>query len=116
MRGLPLLTKRDMRRLKKLCKDGHLFPDDYRIYEDWSSLDKSQDRYIRIKDGLLSEGEVQEMNNKENFYDEEGYKEHVRGFFLACHQVVAYQCWLSFCPAELEHYCEFEVSSLVIVM
>jgi hypothetical protein len=24
--------------------------------------------------------------------------------------VVAYQRWLSFCPADLEHFCEFEVS------
>ncbi len=50
------------------------------------------------------------MNNEENFYDEEPYEEPVRGFFLAYHQVVAYQRWLSFCPADLERFCEFEVS------
>ncbi len=93
-----------------LCKDGHLIPEDYRIYEDWSATDKSQKRYMQIKDGLLLEGEVQDMNGKENFYDEEPYKERVCGFFLAYHQVVAYQCWLSFCPADLERFCEFEVS------
>ncbi len=85
-------------------------PGDYGIFEDWSDIDKSQDKYIRIRDGLVSEDEVQEMNNKEKFYDEGPYEECVRGFFLAYHQVVAYHRWLLFCPAELEHFCEFEVS------
>ena len=58
MRGLRLLTKRDMHRFKKLCKDGHLIPKDYRIYEDWSSINKSRERYIQIKDGFLLEGKV----------------------------------------------------------
>ncbi len=80
MRGSRLLTKQDMLRFKKLCEDGHLIPEDYRIYEDWSSIDKSWERYIQIKDGLLSEGEVQDMNNEENFYDEEPYKERVHSF------------------------------------
>ncbi len=110
MRGSRLLTKRDMHRFKKLCKDGHLIPEDYRIYEDWSSINKSRERYTWIKDGLLSEGEVQDMNNEENFYDEEPYEERVCGFFLVYHQVVAYQRWLLFCLADLEHFCEFEVS------
>jgi hypothetical protein len=110
VRGSRLLTKRDMRRFKKLCEDGHLIPEDNRIYEDWSSINKSWERYIRIKDGLLSEGEVQDMNDKENFYNKEPYKERVRGFFLAYHQVVAYQRWLLFPPADLERFCEFEVS------
>ncbi len=112
MRGSRLLTKRDMHKFKKLCKDGHLIPEDYRIYEDWSSIDKLRERYIWIKDGLLSEGEVQDMNDEKNFYDEEPYKEWVRGFFLAYHQVVAYQRWLLFQPADLEHYHEFEVTSI----
>ncbi len=50
------------------------------------------------------------MNNKENFYDEEPYKERVRGFFLAYHQVVAYQRWLYCRSADLERFCDFEVS------
>jgi hypothetical protein len=116
VRGSRLLTKRDMRRFRKLCKGGHLIPEDYRIYEDWSGIDKLQERFIRIKDGLLLEGEVQEMNDEENFYDEEPYKERVCGFFLAYHQMVAYQCWLLFRPADLERLREFEVSFLVIVM
>ncbi len=99
-----------MHRFKKLYKDGDLIPQDYRIYEDWSSINKSRERYIRIKDGLLSEGEVQDMNNEENFYDEEPYEKRVHGFFLAYHQVVAYQRWLYCRPADLERFCEFEVS------
>ncbi len=78
--------------------------------EDWSAINKLQEKYIHIKDGLISEGEVQDMNNEENFYDEGSYEERVRGFFLAYHQVVAYHCWLLFHPADLEHFCEFEVS------
>ncbi len=110
MKGRGLLTKRDMRKFKDLCADGLLGPGDYRIFEDWSGIDKSKERFIRIKDGLVSEGEVQEMNDEENFYDEELYEEHVCGFFLVYHQVVAYHCWLLFHPADLEHFHEFEVS------
>ena len=43
------------------------------------------------------------MNDEENFYDKEPYEERIRGFFLAYHQVVAYQRWLLFCLADLEH-------------
>ncbi len=50
------------------------------------------------------------MNDEENFYDKGPYEERIRGFFLACHQVVAYHHWLSFRLAELEHLREFEVS------
>ncbi len=116
MRGSRLLTKRDMHRFKKLCEDGHLIPEDYRIYKDWSSINKLRERYIRIKDGLLSEGEVQDMNDEENFYDKEPYEGRVRGFFLVYHQVVAYQRWLLDRPADLERFSEFEVSFLVLVM
>ncbi len=110
MRGSRLLTKRDMHSFKKLCEGGHLIPEDYRIYKDWSAINKSQEKYIRIKDGLISEGEVQEMNDEEKFYDEGPYEERVRGFFLAYHQVATYHCWLSFHPADLKHFREFEVS------
>ncbi len=87
-----------------------MIPEDYRIYEDWSAINKLQEKFIRIKDGLISEGEVQEMNDEENFYDKGPYEERVRGFFQAYHQVVAYHCWLLSCPADLEHFREFEVS------
>ncbi len=82
MRGWHLLTKGDMCKFKNLCKDGLLGPRDYGIFEDWSAVNKSQEKYIRIKDGLISEGEVQEMIDEENFYDEGPYEERVRGFFL----------------------------------
>jgi hypothetical protein len=50
-RGWRLLTKQDMRKFKTLCEDGLLGPGDYGIFKDWSDIDKSQERYIRIKDG-----------------------------------------------------------------
>jgi hypothetical protein len=83
--------------------------------QDWSGINKSRDGYIRIRDGLVSDGEIQEMNDKENFYNEGPYQARVRGFFLAYHQVVAYHWWLSFRPMELKRYCKFKVS-LVWVM
>jgi hypothetical protein len=110
VRGSRLLTKRDMHRFKKLCQGGHLIPEDYKIFEDWSATDKSRERYIRIKDGLISEGEVQEMNDEEIFYDDGPYEECICSFFLAYHQVAAYHRWLLFCPVDLEHFREFEVS------
>ncbi len=79
-------------------------------------IDRSQDGYIRIRDGLVLEGEIQEMNDEENFYNEEPYKAHVCGFFLVCHQVLAYCWWLLFHPMELERYHEFKEVSLVWVM
>ncbi len=99
-----------MHKFKNLCEDGLLGPEDYRIFKDWSDIDKSKERYIRIKDGLVSVGEVQEMNDEEFFYDEGPYKERVSGFFFAYHQVVAYHCWLSFHPTDFERFCEFEVT------
>ncbi len=80
MRGWRLLTKRDKRKFKTLYEDGLLGPGDYGIFEDWSAINKSQEKYIRIKDGLISEGEVQEMNDEEIFYDEGPYEERVHGF------------------------------------
>ncbi len=83
---------------------------DYGIFKDWSAIDRSRDGYIRIRDGLVLEGEVQEMDNEENFYDEGPYKARVCRFFLAYHQVLAYCWWLLFHPTDLEHNCELEVS------
>jgi hypothetical protein len=108
-RGWRMLTKWDMRKFKNLCEDGLLGPGEYGIFEDWSDIDKSQERYICIKDGLVSVGEVQEMNDKDFFYGEGPYEERISSFFLAYHQVVAYHCWLSFCPADFERFHEFEV-------
>ncbi len=64
MRGWRLLTKQDMRKFKNQCKDGLLGPGDYGIFKDWSVINKSQEKYIRIKVGLISEGEVQDMNDE----------------------------------------------------
>ncbi len=108
--GWRLLTKRDMERFEEMCKDGHLGPGDYGLFKDWSDINRSRDGYICIRDGLVLEGEIQEMNDEENFYDNGLYQARVCGFFLAYHQVVAYHRWLSFCPTDLGHHCKFEVS------
>jgi hypothetical protein len=113
--GWHLLTKQDMGRFKEMYKEGLLGPGDYGLFEDWSAVDGSREAYIRIRDGLVSEGQIQEMNNEGKFYDEGPYQAHVCGFFLAYHQVVAYRWWLSFCLTELKRYCKFKVS-LVRVM
>ncbi len=62
--GWRLLTKQDMGRFKEMCKDGLLGPGDYGLFKDWSAIDGSREAYIRIRDGLVSEGEIQEMNNE----------------------------------------------------
>jgi hypothetical protein len=79
-----------MGRFEEMCKDGLLGLGDYGLFEDWSAIDGSREAYIRIRDGLVLEGEIQEMNNEENFYDDGPYQARVCGFFLAYHQVVNY--------------------------
>jgi hypothetical protein len=56
-----------------MCEEGLLGPGDYGLFEDWSAIDGSREAYICIRDGLVSEGEIQEMNNEENFYDNGPY-------------------------------------------
>ncbi len=108
--GWHLLTKQGMGRFEEMCKEGLLGPGDYGLFKDWSAIDGSREAYIRIRDGLVLKGEIQEMNDEENFYNEGPYQARVCGFFLAYHQVVAYHQWLSFRPTDLELYHKFEVS------
>ncbi len=81
--GWCLLTKQDMERFEEMCEDGLLGPGDYGLFGDWLPIDRSRDGYIRIRDGLVLEGEVQEMDNKENFYNKGPYKACICEFFLA---------------------------------
>jgi hypothetical protein len=69
-----------MGRFKEICNDGLLGPGDHGIFKDWSAIDRSRDGYIRIRDGLVSEGEVQEMEDEENFYNKGPYQ--ARAHFL----------------------------------
>jgi hypothetical protein len=50
------------------------------------------------------------MKDEEKFLRQGAVRGTRLQFFLAYHQVVAYHRWLLFCPADLEHFCEFEVS------
>jgi hypothetical protein len=65
--GWRLLTKQDMERFEKMCEDGLLGLGDYGLFEDWSDINRSRDGYIRIRDGLVLVGEVQEMNDERFF-------------------------------------------------
>ena len=62
--GWHLLTRADMERFEQMCEDGLLGPSDYGIFEDWLAIDRSRDRYLGIKDGLVTEGEIQEMEDE----------------------------------------------------
>jgi hypothetical protein len=81
--GWRMLTKEDMGRFEEMCENDFLDPGDYGIFEGWLAIDRSQDGYIRIRDGLVSESDVQEMNDEEIFYNEGPYEARVCGFFLA---------------------------------
>ncbi len=105
--GYCLFMRQDMERFQEMCKDGLLGPGDYGIFEDWLVIDRSRDGYIRIWGGLVLEGEIQEVNDEENFYGKGPYQARVCRFFLAYHQVVAYHWWLLFHLTELERYLEF---------
>ncbi len=108
--GWRLLSRADMERFEQMCKDGLLGPSDYGIFEDWLAVDWSREGYFCIRDGLVLEGEIQEMEDKENHNDEEPYKARVHAFFLAYHQMCTYRCWLLFHETDFERYCKFEVS------
>ncbi len=62
-----------------------LGPGDYGLFKDWLDINRLRDGYICIRDGLILVGEIQEMNNKEIFYNNGLYQACVHGFFLAYH-------------------------------
>jgi hypothetical protein len=64
------------------------------------AINRSRDGYLRIKDGLVSKGEIQKMEDKA----------HVHAFFLAYHEMRTYRWWLLFRPTDLECYPESKVS------
>ncbi len=64
-----------------MCKDRLLGPGDCGLFEDWPAIDGSREVYICIRNGLVSEGEIQEMNDEEIFYNNGPYQARVHGFF-----------------------------------
>jgi hypothetical protein len=89
---------------------GFLEPRDYGVFEDWLAVDPSREGYLHIMDGLVLEGAIQEMEDRENHYDKGPYKVCVHAFFLAYLQMRAYHWWPLFCPTDLESDRKFEVS------
>jgi hypothetical protein len=63
--GWRLLTRQDIKRFGQMCEDGLLGPRDYGIFEDWLAINRSRDGYLRIKDRVVLEGSVQEMEDEE---------------------------------------------------
>ncbi len=66
-----------MERFEEMCEEGLLGPGDYGLFEDWSAIDGSREAYICIRDKLVLEGEIQEMNNNKNFYEDGPYQARV---------------------------------------
>ena len=93
-----------------MCKDGLLGMSNYGIFEDWLAADWSREGYLHIRDGLVLEGEIQEMEDKENYYDKGPCNARVHALFLAYHEMRAYCHWLLFCLTNLERYRKFKVS------
>jgi hypothetical protein len=108
--GWRLLSMGDMERFEQICKDGLLGLSNYGIFEHWLAVDRSREGYLRIRDGLASEEEIQEMEDEKNHYDKRPYKACVHAFFLTYNQMHAYPHWLLFRLTDLERYREFEVS------
>ncbi len=90
-----------MRQFKALCDNCYyLCRDEYHLYEEWEHFTRARPRYIRIMEGLITENDEQEMNNEENHVNNAGDEDHNQAFFLVYHQLMAYHCWLLFCPEE----------------
>ncbi len=47
-----------MERFEQMCEDGLLGGGNNVIFEDWLAINRLRFGYLRIKDGLVSEGEV----------------------------------------------------------
>jgi hypothetical protein len=105
-----LLTKQDMERFEEMCKDGLLGCGNYGLFKDWLNMNRLRDGYIRIRDGLVLEEEIQEIIKKENSYNDGPYQARVCSFFMEYHPLVACHWWLLFHPTDLECYHKFEVS------
>ncbi len=56
--GWRQLTRADIEKFEQMCEDGLLGPSDYGNFEDWLAIDGSRDGCLRIKDGLVLEGEI----------------------------------------------------------
>jgi hypothetical protein len=67
-------------------------------------------------DGLITEDDKRQMNDKENHYNNGADEDHSQAFFLGYHQVMAYHCWLSFRWKEVVLFQRFKVSHFVCLV
>jgi hypothetical protein len=70
--GYCLFMRQDMETFQEMCKDGLLGQGDYGIFKDRLAIDRLRNGYIHIRNALVLEGEIQEMNNEENFFTMRG--------------------------------------------
>jgi hypothetical protein len=108
-----LLTRHDLGRFAALCNNGHEFVEgEYYPYKNWQFLFLGRPTYIRIRNGVKGNEEV-EGSNYVGSDDESwgGSTESTGGCkcFLAYHQWIAYFEWLQFHLEEAARYHQFEV-------
>jgi hypothetical protein len=106
-----------MRQLKALCDNRYyLCRDEYYLYEEWDHFTRARPRYVSIMDGLITEDDEQEMNNKENHVKNGVDEDRSQVFFLAYHQLMVYDCRLLFRLEEAALFWRFEVSHFVCLV
>ncbi len=89
--GRKLLSKADLRQFKALCNDDYsLCRGEYHLYKEWEEVIIVKPKYISIMSGLITEEEEQEMNDKENHFDNGLDDNCNQAFFLAHHQLLVY--------------------------
>ncbi len=106
-----------MRQFKALCDNCYyICRDEYHLYKEWDELTRARPRYVSIMDGLITENDEKEMNNKENHYNNRADEERSQAYFLAYHQLMVYHCWLLFCLEEAALFWRLKVSCFVCLV
>ncbi len=102
-----------MRQFKALSDNRYyLWRDEYHLYKEWDLFTRERPRYVCIMDGLITEDDEREMNNKENHVNNGVDKNRSQAFFLAYNQLM----WLLFRPVDAALFWRFEVSYFVCLV
>jgi hypothetical protein len=81
-----------------------------------NELTRARSRYISIMDGLITEDDEREMNDKENHYNNGVDEECSQAFFLAYHLLMAYHHWLLSRLEEAALFWRFKVSLFLFLV